>query len=237
MRRVELSYAQVGPALEFLASLVPADGPTGGPTVFHPGDIGWALRFETTVVDLWLEGDTPVAVGMADGDEYRFAGALVLPAIEMPPWVHLYRTVAYQGEIADLSERDVADRVAVQRAAFEKSTFTVERWKAMRHSPAGHLCVEAIVRTPEGEPAAAVTGWLAGQGKCALIEPMGTHPAHRGHGYGREALRRICDALAARGASGISVLTPASNLAAVALYRSAGFTITGELRTTYRLPK
>jgi ribosomal protein S18 acetylase RimI-like enzyme len=233
-RRVRLPYAQAGRAVAALAAWTTATDPPS--LLLHPGDLGWALRFEDTIIDLWLDGETPVAVGMDDGGEYRFAGALDLPATETEPWVHLYQPLSpVAGNHPDLSEADIADRVAVQRAAFEKSTFTVARWQAMRASPAGHLCVEVLVRTPDGEAASAVTGWLAGQGKCALIEPMGTHPAHRGKGYGREALRRVGDALAARGASAVCVFTPASNTAAVALYRSVGYTVIGELRHSFRL--
>jgi ribosomal protein S18 acetylase RimI-like enzyme len=232
-RRVRLPYPQAGAAVDTLAAWIPA-GPPAWP--LHPGDLGWALRFEDTVIDLWLDGDTPVAVGMTDGDEYRFAGELDLPFEDIPPWVYLYKPLApVSGDHPDLSEDDIADRVAVQRAAFERSTFTIERWKAMRASPAGHLCVEVLVRAADGQPASGVTGWLAGQGKCAVIEPMGTHPAQRGKGYGREALLRIGDALAARGASGVCVQTPASNTAGVALYRSAGFTVTGEDSRSFHL--
>jgi ribosomal protein S18 acetylase RimI-like enzyme len=141
-----------------------------------------------------------------------------------------------QGDHPDLSEDDIADRVAVQRAAFERSTFTIERWKAMRASPAGHLCVEVLVRAADGQPASGVTGWLAGQGKCAVIEPMGTHPAQRGKRLRPRGPSAVsATTLAARGASGVCVQTPASNTAGVALYRSAGFTVTGEDSRSFHL--
>ncbi|MGR6918632.1 GNAT family N-acetyltransferase [[Actinomadura] parvosata] len=83
---------------------------------------------------------------------------------------------------------------------------------------------------PGGEPAAAATGWFAGPGRCGLLEPVGTHPDHRGHGYGREAVLGTCAALTERGASAVAVATPSANEAAVALYRSAGFTVVRETR-------
>jgi ribosomal protein S18 acetylase RimI-like enzyme len=131
-------------------------------------------------------------------------------------------------------EADAADRVLVQRSAFATSTFTVERWSAMKRSPAGGLAVETLVRTPAGEPAAAATGWFAGVGKCGLLEPVGAHPDHRGRGYGRDAVLGACAALAERGASAVAVVTPSSNAAAVALYRSAGFTVVRENRDWVR---
>ncbi|UBU08636.1 GNAT family N-acetyltransferase [Nonomuraea gerenzanensis] len=133
-----------------------------------------------------------------------------------------------------VGEAEAADRVLVQRSAFAGSTFTVERWRTMRRSPAGGPAVEALVRTPAGEPAAAATGWFAGVGRCGLLEPVGTHPDHRGHGYGRDAVLGACAALADRGASAVAVVTPSGNDAAVALYRSAGFTVLRENRDWVR---
>jgi ribosomal protein S18 acetylase RimI-like enzyme len=133
-----------------------------------------------------------------------------------------------------VAEADAADRVLVQRSAFEKSTFTIERWRNMKRSPAGELAVETIVRTPTGEPAAAATGWFAGVGRCGLLEPVGTHPDHRGHGYGRDAVLGACAALVDRGASAVAVVTPADHTPAVALYRSAGFTVVRENRDWVR---
>jgi ribosomal protein S18 acetylase RimI-like enzyme len=103
----------------------------------------------------------------------------------------------------------------------------------MRRSPAGSMAVETLVRTPAGAPAAA-TGWFAGVGRCGLLEPVGTHPDHRGHGYGRDAVLGTCAALALRGASTVTVVTPSTNDAAVALYRSAGFTVVRENRDRVR---
>ncbi|GLY93669.1 GNAT family N-acetyltransferase [Actinoplanes sp. NBRC 103695] len=94
--------------------------------------------------------------------------------------------------------------------------------------------METLVRTPKGEPAAAATGWFAGAGRCGLLEPVGAHPDHRGHGYGRDAVLGACAALAERGASAVAVVPPASNTAAVALYRSAGFTVVRENRDWIR---
>ncbi|MER5227041.1 GNAT family N-acetyltransferase [Streptomyces flaveus] len=133
-----------------------------------------------------------------------------------------------------VDEESAADRGAVQRAAFEGSTFTLERWRAMRGSAAAELCVESLVVTPDGAPAAAATGWLAGAGRCGLLEPVGTHPDHRGHGYGRAAVRAACAQLGARGASAVAVLTPSANTAAVALYHSAGFREVARQRDLHR---
>ncbi|WP_212825223.1 N-acetyltransferase [Catellatospora sp. TT07R-123] len=134
-----------------------------------------------------------------------------------------------------VDEAVAAERVAVQRAAFEGSTFTVQRWQAMRSSVAASLCLEALVLTPGGQPAAAATGWLSAPGRCGLLEPVGTHPEHRGHGYGRAVVRAVCARLRAEGASAVAVRTPSTNTAAVALYRSAGFREVARQRPLRRL--
>jgi ribosomal protein S18 acetylase RimI-like enzyme len=146
------------------------------------------------------------------------------------PWPVLYRACTP----SDLEEEDpavaplggpadVADRVAVQRAGFERSTFTVERWQRLAASPAYDGRFDLLLRTPSGEPAAAATGWSSRPGSCGLLEPVATVPEHRGHGYGRRVVLATCRALARAGASGVRVMTPARNEAAVRLYQSCGF--------------
>ncbi len=259
LARHRLIAAETGPALRALAEWTPADAPSGG---LHPGDVGWHLRSEGAAIFLWTHDAVPAAVGFLDSHVLRVTtapgadlAALAADALEllepgddwsdglpMPgwdrdddPWVVLSWTPkAVSSRATPVGAADVADRVLVQRSAFARSTFTIERWQMMKQSPAGGLAVETIVRTPSGEPAAAATGWFAGVGRCGLLEPVGTHPDHRGHGYGRDAVLGACAALADLGASAVAVLTPAKNQAAVALYRSAGFTVLRENRDWVR---
>lgn len=114
-------------------------------------------------------------------------------------------------------------RTAVQRASFDKSTFTDERWHAMA---AGSPYADArclLAYDDQGNAVAAVTVWSAGPGKPGLLEPMGTHRDHRGHGYGRAITTAAAAALQELGSSSALVCTPSSNLGAVATYKSAGF--------------
>ncbi|MEV4896050.1 GNAT family N-acetyltransferase [Nonomuraea sp. NPDC055795] len=259
LARRRLTPAETGPALHALSAWTPADAPAGG---LHPGDVGWYLRLADAAVFLWTDGAAPVAAGFLDGPVLRVsaapgadlgalaadAGDLLEPGndwsdgLPVPGWerereswvVMSWTPRPVRGRARPVADADAADRVLVQRSAFAGSTFTVERWHAMKRSPAGGLAVETLVRTPEGEPAAAATGWFAGVGRCGLLEPVGTVPGHRGHGYGRDAVLGTCAALVERGASAVAVLTPASNHAAVALYRSAGFTVLRENRDWVR---
>ncbi|MEU5945827.1 GNAT family N-acetyltransferase [Micromonospora sp. NPDC047465] len=123
---------------------------------------------------------------------------------------------------------------AVLRASFDGSTFTDERWHAMA---AGAPYVDArclVVRNEQGEAVAATTVWSAGEGKLGLIEPMGVHAAHRGHGYGRAITVAAARALQELGSSSVVVCTPSSNVGAVATYQSAGLQQLPERRDLYR---
>ncbi|MBV1854767.1 GNAT family N-acetyltransferase [Catellatospora tritici] len=193
-----------------------------------------AWRFHQIVGDgqAWcaLPEDSPVGTALLRHDWTRDPDE---------PWVLLVCedlpvSAPAGSRVVAVDEDTAPARVAVQRAAFEGSTFTVERWRAMRGSVAASLCVESLVLTPDGQPAAAATGWLAAPGRCALLEPVGTHPEQRGHGYGRAAVRSVCARLRAEGASAVAVLTPATNTAAVALYRSAGFREVAQQRPFHR---
>jgi ribosomal protein S18 acetylase RimI-like enzyme len=121
-------------------------------------------------------------------------------------------------------------RTAVQRASFERSTFTDERWHAIA---AGLPYADArclVAYDDQGNAVAAVTVWSAGPGKPGLLEPMGVHREHRGHGYSRTITVAAAAALQELGSSGAIVCTPSSNVGAVATYESAGFQQLPEIR-------
>ncbi|GAA5160119.1 GNAT family N-acetyltransferase [Ornithinimicrobium tianjinense] len=117
---------------------------------------------------------------------------------------------------------DVADRVAVQRSAFARSTFTEERWHLMAAGPAYDSARCLLARDPSGAAVAAITVWSAGPGLPGLVEPMGVHPDHRGRGYGRAITLAGAAALRELGSSSALVCAESSNAAAVATYAAAG---------------
>jgi len=105
------------------------------------------------------------------------------------PWTPLCRDLTDAVEDCGLrvevvDEHNVADRVAVQRAAFANSTFTLERWHAMS-AASPYRRARCLVGYDAYDAAVAVaTVWSAGQGRPGLLEPMGVHQDHRGHGHG-----------------------------------------------------
>ncbi|WP_327181443.1 GNAT family N-acetyltransferase [Streptomyces sp. NBC_01334] len=125
-------------------------------------------------------------------------------------------------------------RAAVQRAAFDRSTFTEAHWHAMA---AGSPYADArclVGYDARGNAVAAVTVWSAGPGKPGLLEPMGVHREHRGHGHGKAITVAAAAALRELGSSSAIVCTPSANVGAVATYRSAGFRQLPETRDLYR---
>jgi len=143
-------------------------------------------------------------------------------------WTPLSRDLAKPVEATPLRLEVVsADRpdafTAVHRSAWDSPRFTDDLWREMASGLpfADARCL--LARDARGVAVAGVTVWSAGEGKPGLLEPMGVHADHRGHGHGRS----ICVAAAAElrrmGASSALVCTETARTAAVATYRSAGF--------------
>jgi ribosomal protein S18 acetylase RimI-like enzyme len=112
---------------------------------------------------------------------------------------------------------------AVVRASFDSSTFTDERWHAMATGSPHADARSLVAYDDQNNAVAAVTVWSAGPGRPGLLEPMGVHRDHRGHGYGKAISVAAAAALQELGSSSAVVCTPSSNIGAVATYTSAGF--------------
>jgi GNAT superfamily N-acetyltransferase len=114
-------------------------------------------------------------------------------------------------------------RAALQRSAFEGSTFSEERWHAMASGPAYADARCLVGFDAEGDAVALVTVWSAGPGRPGILEPMGVHADHRGRGHGKAICVAAAAALRELGSSSAMVCTPSTLTGAVATYRSAGF--------------
>ncbi|MDQ6687297.1 MAG: GNAT family N-acetyltransferase [Actinomycetota bacterium] len=155
------------------------------------------------------------------------------------PWTPLRRDLTEPVQdpgvrIEVIGPEQVHVRTAVQRASFDGSTFTDERWHAMA---AGLPYTDArclVAYDDQGNAVAAVTVWSAGAEKPGLLEPMGVHREHRGHGYGKAITVAAAAALQELGSSSAIVCTPSSNVGAVGTYKSAGFQQLPERRDRYR---
>ena len=124
-------------------------------------------------------------------------------------------------EVVDAQTAPV--RVAVNKAAFPNSTFTLERWQVMAAASPYRRARCLIGYDADDAAVAGATVWSAGAGRPGLLEPLGVHKDHRGHRYGTAISLAAAAALRELGSSSATVCTPTSNVAGVAAYASAGY--------------
>jgi ribosomal protein S18 acetylase RimI-like enzyme len=155
------------------------------------------------------------------------------------PWTPLRRDLTEPVEdpgvrIAVAGPEQAPVRAAVQRASFERSTFSETRWHEMAAGPAYADARCLLAYDDRDEAVAVVTVWSAGPGRPGLLEPMGVGADHRGRGYGTAISVAAAAALRALGSTSAIVYTPSSNAAAVATYKAAGFEPLEEVRDLRR---
>lgn len=161
--------------------------------------------------------------------------------LDPDPWAVLYKPLsAVDGEYADpltgplRHDKDIADRVEVQRSAFTGSTFTVPRWRQMASGPGYDPSLDLLRRDAAKVPVAAATGWSAGTGKSGILEPVGVQRDVAGRGHGKAVSMAVIAALARAGASGVTVHTPMSNPAAIRTYEGCGLRQVETTQAMYR---
>ncbi|MFI7576304.1 GNAT family N-acetyltransferase [Micromonospora sp. NPDC049497] len=165
------------------------------------------------------------------------------------PWTPFHRTLSDPVEDCGLRIETIGpDRaeewVTVHWSAFRGSTFTdadrrlrVGRWLAMAGGPF-YGDARSLLASDEHDNAVAVaTVWSAGPGRPGLLEPMGVHRRHRGHGYGTAITLAAAAALRDMGSPSASVCVESSNVGAVATYASAGFTPSADVADLRRGPR
>lgn len=217
------------------------------PTVLRLAIAPQAHHDEDLAHQLTQDLSTPVSGVLPEGTAYVEApdGSLVREGLTEAgwaadqPWTPLRRDLTEPVEgpglrVEVVGPEGVPPRTAVQRAAFDRSTFTDERWHAMASGPAYASARCLVGYDEQGSAVAAVTVWSAGPGRPGLLEPMGVHRDHRGHGYGRAITLAAAAALRDMGSSSAVVDTPSSNAGGVATYAAAGFQPLPEVRDLRR---
>jgi ribosomal protein S18 acetylase RimI-like enzyme len=193
-------------------------------------------RDEELAQQLVADITAPTRGVLGHGEAYVEAptGALVQDLLSVEgwhteePWTPLRRDltepVQSLGLRVEVIGPDLAHvQVGVQRASFDKSSFTDERWLAMASGLPFHDARCLMAYDDQGNAVATVTVWSAGPGKPGLLEPMGVHRDHRGHGFGKAITIAAAAELRKLGSSSAIVCTTSSNVGAVATYLSAGF--------------
>lgn len=153
------------------------------------------------------------------------------------PWTPLRRDLTAPVDVTDLRvetmEPDGTDQwVAVHWSAFRGTPIPEERvhsfvngWQAAAKAPFfGSARILSLYDDSDTVPVAIAAVWSAGVGRPGLIEPMGVHQDHRGHGYGTMITQAAAAALREMGSSSAAVCAESSNVGAVSTYLSAGFT-------------
>ncbi|WP_265520873.1 GNAT family N-acetyltransferase [Oerskovia flava] len=152
------------------------------------------------------------------------------------PWTPLHKNLAAPvGDVGLRVEPIDPDRaevwVAVHWSAFRGTPFTEEdrhrfvgRWRTMASGPFSALGRSVAGFDADDNAVAVATVWSAGPGRPGLVEPMGVHRDHRGHGHGTAITRAATATLRDMGASSAIVCAESSNAGAVATYVAAGFT-------------
>jgi predicted N-acetyltransferase YhbS len=126
----------------------------------------------------------------------------------------------------------VDGRVEAQRAAFAPSSLTRRMYDRVRRTWPYRPELDRVVVDDSGTVVAHCTAWIDERTGCGLLEPVGTHPAHRRRGLAAACCLDALHALAAAGATTAQVSCETGS-AGCHTYHSIGFVT--ELRAdTYR---
>lgn len=152
------------------------------------------------------------------------------------PWTPFRRDLAAPVDVPDVpvthvDPHDGGTWTATHWSAFRGTPPTpdehrrlAQRWSTMATGPWAARLRGLTLTDGRGAAVAVAAVWSAGPGRPGLLEPMGVHPDHRGHGYGRAVVLAAAQALRGWGASSLVVCAESSNGAALATYAAAGLT-------------
>ncbi|MCA9726137.1 MAG: GNAT family N-acetyltransferase [Candidatus Eisenbacteria bacterium] len=117
---------------------------------------------------------------------------------------------------------ELEPRAQVHRDAFAPARLTLESYRSLMQSSGYRKELDIVVEAPGGEFAAFALGWFDPDQRLGEIEPVGTHPQHRGSGLARAATTELLRRLHALGAQQVLLYTHSDRLVD-RLYREAGF--------------
>jgi ribosomal protein S18 acetylase RimI-like enzyme len=129
------------------------------------------------------------------------------------------------------TEADLEERVAVHRASWLRSTWSMETYLKIRASDAYDSELDIVLEADDGTFAAYCICWADPVAGVGSYEPVGTRPEWRGKGVGRETIYEGFRRLKAKGMRSARVGTAGFNAPAQALYESCGFVRVGTCRT------
>ena len=117
---------------------------------------------------------------------------------------------------------DLERRVEVHRAAFAPSRVVPTSYARLQQEWPYRADLDHVIEAPDGTFAAFCLAWLDDENGAGLLEPVGTHPAHRRRGLATAACLGAIRALRAAGAR-VAVIGSLDGSPAEAVYEGVGF--------------
>jgi mycothiol synthase len=131
------------------------------------------------------------------------------------------RAVAESGE--------VDQRAEVEREVWQPySNISGEDYAHLMRLPAYHRELDVVAVAPEGIIAAYVNGWIDPLNQIGDFGPVGAREAYRRRGLSRAVLAEDLRRMQALGMNRVCVSTGESNMPALRLYESLGFTVVNQ---------
>ena len=128
-------------------------------------------------------------------------------------------------------EDDFDARVAVHRDSWHRSTFTREQYLRVRAIDVFDPELDLVAESPDGEFTSYCIGWVDAALGVGSFEPVGTPPAWRRRGLGREVQYEGLRRMKAKGMRSARIGTAGFNDRAFGLYSSCGFELVDRERT------
>ncbi len=193
-----------------------------------------AIAFEEAAHAWASRGDRP-AQWVEFDDEHDAVGRWRDRGYHPAPGGYLNMTVSLDDVDADapaddrvrpVGDGDTTDRAAITHAAFESDrplTDYAADYALFRASPAYPDGWDLILRNDDGRAVACCIAWIDPVSRASTFEPVATHPAFHGRGFGKALLLDGLRRFAAAGMTYAIVGVVVGNTPAESLYGSVGF--------------
>jgi ribosomal protein S18 acetylase RimI-like enzyme len=159
-----------------------------------------------------------------------------LPPVLLPAGFTVRPTRADEATARAAVHRSAWSLLPVGQGVSLTSTFDEAAYRIVAASPGYSLDLDLVVTAPDGELVATCTAWLDPATRSAELEPVGTSPRHRRLGLASAVCLAAMHALAARGATSVTVHPRGDDgyPAARAVYQRIGFQAMGRTMAYWR---
>jgi ribosomal protein S18 acetylase RimI-like enzyme len=153
--------------------------------------------------------------------DYRRSLDVALPESRLGPGMRLRH----------VTDRDLEERVATHRDSWIGSSYDRARHASVCASDVFDPELDIVLETADGSFASYCICWTDSVLGIGSFEPVGTRPAWRGRGVGREVIYEGLRRLKAKGMHSARVGTAGFNEPSQGLYQSCGFELVDTCRT------